>query len=88
MHEAVASVNGEQLLGQVREMVGYVEQAVQAGQAAHEVEKALWDRVLARGRQVLGDVLSAVWGRRSGAVGDLGGGSAVEKARGVALQAR
>jgi len=54
MHEALASVNGEQLLGQVREMVGYVEQAVQAGQAVHEVEKGLWDRVLALGRQALG----------------------------------
>jgi hypothetical protein len=54
MHEAVASVNGEQLLAQVREMVGYVEQAVEAGRAAHEVEKALWNRVLALGRQATG----------------------------------
>jgi hypothetical protein len=54
MHEALANVNGEQLLGQVREMVGYVEQSVQAGRAAHEVEKALWDWVLALGRQALG----------------------------------
>jgi hypothetical protein len=54
MHEAVASVNGEQLLGQAREIIGYVEQAVQAGQAVHEVEKALWDQVLALGRQALG----------------------------------
>ncbi len=54
MHEAVASVNGEQLLEQVREIVDYVEQSCQAGRAAHEVEKALWDRVLALGRQALG----------------------------------
>lgn len=54
MHEAVASVNGEQLLEQVREMVGYVEQSVEAGRAAHEVEKALWNWVLALGRQALG----------------------------------
>jgi hypothetical protein len=54
MHEAVASVNGEQWLEQAREIIGYVEQAVQAGQAVHEVEKALWDRVLALGRQALG----------------------------------
>jgi hypothetical protein len=54
MHEALASVNGEQLLGQARELVGYVEQCVQAGRAVHEVEKALWDQVLALGRQALG----------------------------------
>jgi hypothetical protein len=54
MHEAVASVDGEQLLEQVREIVDYVEQSCQAGRAAHEVEKALWDRVLALGRQALG----------------------------------
>ncbi len=54
MHEAVASVNGQELLEQAREMVGYVEQAFQAGQAAHEVEKALWDRVLELGRHALG----------------------------------
>jgi len=55
MHQALASVNGEQLLEQVREMVGYVEQSCQgAGRAVHEVEKALWDRVLALGRQALG----------------------------------
>jgi hypothetical protein len=54
MHEAVASVNGERLLEQVREVVGYVEQCAQAGRAVHEVEKGLWDRVLALGRQALG----------------------------------
>jgi hypothetical protein len=54
MHEAVASVNGERLLEQVRGIVGYVEQSVQAGRAAHEVEKALWGRVLKLGRCALG----------------------------------
>jgi hypothetical protein len=54
MHEAVASVNGQELLEQAREMVGYVEQAFQAGQAVHEVEKALWAQVLALGRHALG----------------------------------
>jgi hypothetical protein len=54
MHEAVASVNGERLLEQVRELVGYVEQSVQAGRAVHEVEKGLWNWVLALGRQALG----------------------------------
>jgi hypothetical protein len=54
MHEGVASVNGQELLEQVREMVGYVEQSFQAGRAAHEVEKALWARVLELGRHALG----------------------------------
>jgi hypothetical protein len=37
MRQAVAGVNGEQLLEQIRELVGYVEQSCQAGRAVHEV---------------------------------------------------
>jgi hypothetical protein len=54
MRQAVAGVNGEQLLEQIRELVGYVEQSCQAGRAVHEVERGLWNRVLALGRQALG----------------------------------
>jgi hypothetical protein len=54
MDEVVASVNGRKLLDRAREMAGYVEQAFEAGQAAHEVGKALWDRVLELGRCALG----------------------------------
>ena len=54
MHEAVTSVNARELLDRAREMVGYVEQSCQAGRAAHEVEKGLWEGVLELGRCALG----------------------------------
>jgi hypothetical protein len=38
----------------VTELVGYVHQAAQHGLPAHQVEQALWTRVLAIGRQTLG----------------------------------
>jgi hypothetical protein len=54
MQEPVAICNWNDLLGRVNDLTDFVERAVRDGDAAHEVEKGLWDRVLKLGREALG----------------------------------
>ena len=54
MAESVAYDNIHQLTGMADNLATFVQQAVVAGTAAHEVEREVWKRVLAMGRQATG----------------------------------
>ena len=54
MAESAAFDNIQKLTGMAESMAGFVQQAVVAGTAAHEVEREVWKRVLAMGRQATG----------------------------------
>ena len=57
MAESVAFDNIQQLTEMAEDLVGFVQQAAAEGTAAHDVEKEVWHRVLAMGRQVTGHFL-------------------------------
>jgi len=54
MAETAAFDNIGQLTGMAEDLVTFVQQAVVDGTAAHEVEREVWKRVLAMGRQATG----------------------------------
>jgi hypothetical protein len=54
MDQSGAKFNRQALLDQARAMIRFVEQAADAGRAAHEVEADLFKRALEMGRQALG----------------------------------
>ncbi|MFV1968983.1 MAG: hypothetical protein ACC628_26485, partial [Pirellulaceae bacterium] len=54
MAESAAFDNIEQLTGMAEDLASFVQQAVVEGTAAHEVEREVWERVLAMGRQATG----------------------------------
>lgn len=54
MAESVAFDNIKHLTGMAESLSAFVQQAVVAGTAAHEVEREVWKRVLAMGRQATG----------------------------------
>jgi len=54
MAESAAYDNIHQLTGMADNLATFVQQAVAAGTAAHEVEREVWKRVLAMGRQATG----------------------------------
>jgi len=54
MAESAAFDNIEQLTGMAENLTAFVQQAAAQGTAAHEVEKEVWKRVLAMGRQATG----------------------------------
>ncbi len=57
MAEMAAFDNVNELAGMADDWVSFVRQAAVEGAAAHEVEKGVWQRVLAMGRQVTGQFL-------------------------------
>ena len=54
MAESAAFDNIEQLMGMAENLAAFVQQAAAQGTAAHEVEKDVWNQVLAMGRQAMG----------------------------------
>ena len=54
MAECAAFDNIQQLTGMAESLASFVQQAVVDGMAAHEVEREVWQRVLAMGRQATG----------------------------------
>jgi hypothetical protein len=54
MAESAAFDNIQELTGMADNLADFVQQAVVAGTAAHEVEREVWKRVLAMGRQATG----------------------------------
>ncbi len=57
MAEMAAFDNLEELAELADDLAGFVQQAVVEGTAAHEVERGVWQRVLAMGRQATGHFL-------------------------------
>jgi hypothetical protein len=54
MAEAAAFDNAKELTGMVEDLEIFVHEAAAEGAAAHAVEKGIWQRVLAMGRQAMG----------------------------------
>jgi len=54
MAETAAFDNIQQLTGMAESLADFVQRAVVEGTAAHEVEREVWKRVLAIGRQTTG----------------------------------
>jgi hypothetical protein len=54
MDQTKENFNVNRLHEQVKQLTAHVEASVQQGTAAHEVEREVWSRVLAMGRQALG----------------------------------
>lgn len=54
MAEMAAFDNVKELTGMAEDLASFVQQAVVEGTAAHEVEKGVWQRILAMGRQATG----------------------------------
>lgn len=54
MDQAKENFNVNQLHEQVKQLTAHVEASVHQGTAVHEVEQAVWSRVLAMGRQAMG----------------------------------
>ena len=59
MAEAAAFGNVDELTETGHDLATYVRQAVVEGTAAHELEKGVWQRVLAMGRQATGQFLGS-----------------------------
>ena len=57
MAEVAAFDNLEELAGMADDLATFVQQAAVEGTAAHEVEKGVWQRILAMGRQATGHFL-------------------------------
>lgn len=54
MAKSAAFDNLQQLTGMAENLAAFVQQAAAQGTAAHQVEKEIWQRVLAMGRQAMG----------------------------------
>ena len=54
MAEVAAFDNLEELTEMAKDLTTFVREAVTEGTAAHEVEKGVWQRILAMGRQATG----------------------------------
>ena len=72
-------VNGEDLLGQAREMVVMVEQAAQNGLPAHKVEETIFRSILEMGRHAFGMFFQLCGTGDEGENVILGGGHAVHR---------
>ncbi len=81
MHGPVGVINKQGLMETMQEMVDFLQDAFQEGQAAHEVEEGIWRRVLAMGRQAFGAFVVLLGDGDAGERVRLGDGREVKRLR-------
>ncbi len=57
MNDSACTIKTQELVDEVREMIGFIQTSFQEERAAHQVEEGLWKRMLELGRRIFGAYL-------------------------------